>query len=297
MKKNIPPLTQFVSNILGIKNISSRPELTSAIYHFHLPAESDCERKWKAFPQFKGKTRSLDSLSCHASVLRNGHRPHPSHAHADEELLVLLSGEIDVIVKDNKATTGLRRRKLKPFEFMYYPAYYAHTLETTSNEPAVYVMFKWHAQKKNKMPVLTHGHFMPFSENVEIRNTSRLYSYRIFEGATSYCRKLHAHASVLMPGVSYAPHVDDYDVAIIVLDGDVETLNQRAKNYNIIFYAAGTPHGMHNPSQKPARYLVFEFHGYGISSFFRKTVVFLRHIAAYATWKRKIKSLSEKLFQ
>ena len=58
------------------------------------------------------------------------------------------------------------------------------------------------------------------------------------------------------------PHVDNYDVAIVVLEGEVETLGKRVGPYGAIFYAAGIPHSMSNPGQDAAKYIVFEFQGH-----------------------------------
>ena len=87
----------------------------------------------------------------------------------------------------------------------------------------------------------------------------------LLEGSTQYLRKLHCHRTTLQPGCSYAPHVDAYDVAIVVLRSSVETLSQRVGANGVIFYAAGDAHGMKNVGTLPAIYLVFEFHS-GYSS-------------------------------
>jgi hypothetical protein len=50
-------------------------------------------------------------------------------------------------------------------------------------------------------------------------------------------------------------------VAIIVLEGEVESLGKRVRPHSVIFYGAGEPHGMRNPGGSIARYAVFEFHG------------------------------------
>ena len=47
----------------------------------------------------------------------------------------------------------------------------------------------------------------------------------------------------------------------MVLEGEVETLGERVGPHGVIFYPAGEPHGIHNPSESTARYVVFEFHG------------------------------------
>jgi hypothetical protein len=72
---------------------------------------------------------------------------------------------------------------------------------------------------------------------------------------------LHCHVSTLAPGAGYAPHIDAHDAVIVVLEGEVQALGERARPFDLIFCAAGEPHGMHNPGPATARYVVFEFHG------------------------------------
>ena len=54
--------------------------------------------------------------------------------------------------------------------------------------------------------------------------------------------------------------MDNYDVVIIVLEGKIETIDQQAEPYDVIFYSAGEPHGIYNSGTTSSRYLVFEFH-------------------------------------
>ena len=82
----------------------------------------------------------------------------------------------------------------------------------------------------------------------------------LFEAPTGYLGKLHSHVTVLEPGDGYPPHTDAYDVAIVVLAGEVETIGARAEPYDVIYYAAGEAHGMQNVGDVAARYVVFEFH-------------------------------------
>jgi hypothetical protein len=64
----------------------------------------------------------------------------------------------------------------------------------------------------------------------------------------------------LPAGKGYEAHIDPYDVAIILLEGEVETLGTRVSPTGVIFYGAGETHGMWNPGHTIAKYLVFEFH-------------------------------------
>jgi len=62
--------------------------------------------------------------------------------------------------------------------------------------------------------------------------------------------------------MGYEPHGDDYDVSIVILEGEVETLGKRVGPHSVIYYAAREPHGMYNPGEVAAKYIVFEFHGH-----------------------------------
>ena len=48
----------------------------------------------------------------------------------------------------------------------------------------------------------------------------------VLEGETRYLARLHSHCSSLAAGAGYAAHSDDHDLAILVLEGAVETLGE-----------------------------------------------------------------------
>jgi mannose-6-phosphate isomerase-like protein (cupin superfamily) len=239
----------------------SGPQLSSRVYPLHLPLPPDKEKGWKPYPFFNGSTANLRSLSCHTSVLTQGSCPHPPHKHREEELLLLLAGEADLILPDVQTPKGDHRTRLRVGQFVYYPAHFLHTLETVSTNPANYLMFKWYTDETEIDSPLVFGHFKIFDnlENSEVQNGIR--ARVVFEGPTACLRKLHCHVSTLLPGAGYEPHIDAYDVAIIVLEGEVETLGERVAPHSVIFYPAGVPHGMRNPAETIAKYIVFEFHG------------------------------------
>jgi quercetin dioxygenase-like cupin family protein len=200
-------------------------------------------------------------LSCHASVLTQGQCPHPPHAHKEEELLLLLAGEVDLILRDGQTPKENQRKRLKPGQFVYYPAHFAHTLQTVSEDPANYLMFKWYTDPTEADSPLPFVHFNLFDHKDDSEIEDGFRPRLVFEGPTAYVRKLHCHASTLTPGAGYEPHTDAYDVAIVVLEGEVETLGERVGPHSVIFYPAGEPHGMRNPGEAIAKYVVFEFHG------------------------------------
>jgi quercetin dioxygenase-like cupin family protein len=239
----------------------SRRQLTSRIYPLQLPLTPDGEEGWKPYSVFSGSTADLLQLVCHASALAPGQCPHPPSGHDEEELLLLLTGEADLILPAAPAADGSPRRRLRPGQLVYYPAGFPHTLETVGEETANYLIFKWYTGKTQSKSPLAFGQFDPADHFAEPGAGDGFRPRLVFEGATAYLRKLHCHASTLAPQAGYAPHRDAYDVAIVVLEGEVETLGERVGPHGVIFYPAGEPHGMHNPGKTMAKYLVLEFHG------------------------------------
>jgi hypothetical protein len=142
---------------------------------------------------------------------------------------------------------------------------FSHTLISLGPEPAEYLMFKWTARRSRWGRALDHVVFdtRPVTAEGGRAGGSRTNGYHasvLFEGPTKWLRKLHAHLTSLAPGAGYEPHVDAHDVLVLVLDGGVETLQRRLTPFHFAYSPAGEPHGMRNPTGRPARYLVIEFH-------------------------------------
>jgi quercetin dioxygenase-like cupin family protein len=260
------------SDYSGVNRIVARPDadghetlppLDACARPLSLPLAADDASGWKPYPLFKGSTPGIGHFSCHVSALNHGCCPHPPHQHDDEEILMLLNGEVDLLLPDLPSVNGAQRKRLNAGEFVYYPAQFAHTLETVSRQPANYLMFKWrnsdgHGPRRAALPF---GHFK-LSDHANVpAGANGFHCARVLEGTTGWLRTLHGHRSRLAPGAGYDPHSDPYDVALILLEGELESLGQRFGPHSVIFYPAGQPHGLRNPGTIPAVYLVFEFHG------------------------------------
>ena len=245
--------------VMAVDSGSAQPALTSRIHHLHLPLEQD-EVGWKPHRLFSGTTPAVNEMRCHVSVLDPGQQPHPPHRHDDEEILLILDGQCELVLEDVNAPGATVREQVRRGMFAYYPAGFAHTLENTSSAPVTYLMFKWITDGDNEQQLLQAS--VIAIPDAAVDSSARGYAAEpVFDGATRYLRRLQAHVTTMRPAGSYAPHVDSYDVGIAILEGTVETLGERVGRNGVIFYAAGQAHGMHNVSDEPARYVVFEFHG------------------------------------
>ncbi|MDD4939181.1 MAG: cupin domain-containing protein [Candidatus Omnitrophica bacterium] len=246
---------QRLGPVLAARSGSKRG-LSSLVYHLNVPFVPDTQTGWQAYPVFRGKTKKLQKFSCHTSVLTNGSCPHPPHAHLEEEVLLMLSGEAEIILPE--LDPGKRTMLLKRGEFVYYPGNFPHTIRTVSQVPANYLMFKW-SNEKGQRPVLKFGRFDISENRASLQKELSFRTQTKFDAPTAFLRRLHCHISTLAPGASYERHCDTYDVAVVLFEGNVETLGKLASPDSVIFYGAGELHGMRNPSDITARYAVFEF--------------------------------------
>lgn len=266
--------------------LDSSPLLSTRIHTLDLPLEEDTGSGWKPYPIFRGSTRHLTNLGCHVSVLSPGKTPHPPHEHVEEELLIMLSGEVDLLIVNTTPSQTEKRHRLQPGSFVYYPAHQRHTIHNPGPQNATYLMFKWRSEQADSDSTIetTIVPFLARGPSSSEPGKNGYLARRVLDGSTRHLRKLHCHVTTLQPGSGYPPHVDAYDVAILTFRGTVETLGRQVGPNSVIFYAGGEPHGMKNVGTSPAVYLVFEFHGNNSHLLGKKHPLFQR-------WLLRTKSL------
>ena len=235
------------------------PAESTWIHPLRLPLAQDSSKGWKAHHIFRGPTPLVDGMECHVSVLGPGHSPHPPHIHPEEEILIVLDGDGEIVLADGPDGSNARIERLRRGSFAYYPSGQHHTIRNASPSPVTYLMFKWLAGASRASARL--GTSIVHSADVRTPDASRAFrTTPLVEGATGYLELLHAHLSIVQPSGGYDPHMDAHDVALIVLEGKVETLGQVVEPHAVAYCAAGSIHGLRNVGDTAARYLVFEFH-------------------------------------
>ncbi len=235
------------------------PMLSTVVQALDLPLEEELGGGWKPYQLFGGVTPILSHMNCHTSVLSSGHCPHPPHAHHEEELLIILDGEAELIIADSNSWDGARVERVAKGAFAYYPAFQHHTIRNSSGQPLTYLMFKWHGQGARSSANAIGCGIFRYPDDVA-GDVSGWLVETVMEGPTGWLSQLHCRKSWLEVGAGYEPHVDAYDVAIIMLSGRIETLGRTVERHGVIYYAAGERHGIRSVGTEPARYLVFEFH-------------------------------------
>lgn len=243
------------------KHRKPRGFMSTAITHLDLPLSEDAKTGWAAYPLARGRTLCTDDMAFHVSVLSPGVTPHMPHSHAEEELLVMLSGEADLVRVPDDILPGEQRHRLRAGSMVYYPAFYTHTIHNTGTGSATYLMFKWRAPIASGPETRAAVYQFDYKDmSVDNVHEKPFQTRPVFGFPTRHLGRLTAHVTLLQPGAGYAAHRDRYDVAIIVLKGTVETLGEEIRPLGVVYYSAGELHDMRNPGDEPAYYLVFEFH-------------------------------------
>lgn len=267
-----PPCLLVRGNVRsGVNRITLPPLLPGAdetvrleggVHEVSFPRDEAGTGGWRSVPAFRGVTASLADLSCHASEIEPGFYPHLPHQHPEEEILLVLSGELELFLPDLGDRPVDTRRRLQPGELAYFPAGFWHTLTAVGSGRARYLMVKWFSNPAGDGPPLSHGVFRASSSSDAGPVHPGGFRYgALFEGPTSWLARLQCHVTVLEPSAGYPPHVDDHDIIMVVLEGAVETRGRRVESPGVIFHPGGEPHGMKNPGSVAARYVVIELDG------------------------------------
>lgn len=215
---------------------------------------------WKLIKLFDRPIASFEQFSCHVSSLTPNFTPHPINSHFEEEIIIPIYGELQIYTSDSQNFQSHYTHILQPGSFVYHSPQQFHTLRCVDHEPAYYLVIKW---RRAYSQMLNHQGMVYFNagrrerEYIEVSNGFRISSV---EALSNFTRdRLRAHVSELEPGGGYQIHRDDYDIAAVLLEGELEIYNLSFKAPVFYFFARNTLHGFTNPGKTTARYLVFEF--------------------------------------
>jgi XRE family transcriptional regulator, regulator of sulfur utilization len=97
------------------------------------PTETGSVRKF-----FQAPTATLDELECHVTTLNPGIASHPAHKHANEELVIIREGTVEVLVNGELKRVG-------PGSVVFNAANVMHSLRNVGDTPAVYHVISWYS--------------------------------------------------------------------------------------------------------------------------------------------------------
>lgn len=239
---------------------ASGDDRNSWIRPIMLPTDQANPGAWKIDDRCQGRFGGFDDLSVHVSTLSPGVVPHPLHQHLEEELKIVLSGEIASLWRDDSLEIVRESTALSRGSCIYNRSGESHTIRGDSAIPSTYLVVRWKRKGKKNTP---------HSQESFIFDRNRIDMHASVQVADGFSilplqdlprhGNLRGHLTFLQPGAGYTPHADPYDLLIVLLEGAVETLNQRVQAPALVFCASHVMHGVRNAGETAASYLVFEY--------------------------------------
>lgn len=233
------------------------------LYQTGLPAFDINEgHGWRRSVLYRSSTRNMDWIGIHVSRLEPDAAPHSVETHQEEELVVVLDGELQLSLYDSSASSSADRTELlRPGDMVFHPSRQHHGQMSKGSEAAIYATFKWRAPDRTVDPP-AQGSLSSVWRGSATRSTGEgLHRSAVFDMTTRWLGNLHCHRSFLPPGVGYKPHADRHDVALVVLEGEFQSSEMSFGPGSVLFHPAGLRHGLHNASSEACLYYAVEFHG------------------------------------
>lgn len=207
-------------------------------------------------------TATLAEFECHVSTLNPEKASHPPHTHAQEELIILREGTLDVHQDGHDTRVG-------PGSVFFFAANHPHAVQNHGDTPAKYFVFNFStaetARLKGQPAAPTPAGHLGSSvfewRDLAVKPTPTGERRDLFDRPTATLVNFECHVTTLQPGVApHPPHRHHDEEIVLVKDGELEvTLNgrtERAGPGSIVFISADDEHGWRNTGATPATYYV-----------------------------------------
>jgi quercetin dioxygenase-like cupin family protein len=109
--------------------------LTSAVFDWNAMKAEPTEAG-EVRHVFRTATATLDELECHITTLKAGAKSHPPHVHANEEILIVREGNVEVFYKNAWHPAG-------PGSVIFLTGTDPHGLRNAGTTPATYHVLAW----------------------------------------------------------------------------------------------------------------------------------------------------------
>ena len=209
---------------------------------------------WSITPLLRDYPGFMGTLSLYHATLPPGRMPHEIHAHREEEIEVLLSGELDVITPEQTTRIG-------PGSFFYHPPGQAHTIRSVGEAAATLFLLRWSCPEQ-ALPDAALSSFLfdaarlpPWPSLPHMQRQEVCAGLPLANGG-----RLEVHAATSPAHAGCKLHTDPYDVMIVLLEGRVVCLGHDTTAPAAIYYPAGVVHGHAATSDLAMRALHLQFY-------------------------------------
>lgn len=201
-------------------------------------------------------TQTLAVFECHITTLNPGRESHAPHRHAQEELIIVKEGTVEVHLNGQTQVAG-------PGSTLFYASNDAHAVKNVGTTRATYWVINVASTvthtpaEHNQAPTLKSAVF-DFEKLTDV--PTKTGSRRgVLSGTTPTLNKLESHiTTVNARDASHAAHRHPDEEWVIVREGSIEfTINGKSEVAgpgSIAFFASNDLHGMRNVGDTRAMY-------------------------------------------
>lgn len=223
-----------------------------------LPVEQKATRERRAI--LAGSTTHLAYLEIHATTLYPGQKPHPAHAHEeDEELLIIRSGQVEVEIEGERKVLGPGSvAVMMPGDF--------HGFHNVGQDTASYYVMRYRskAPRDTERGKQAGGSFMVDWNEIEYRTHAKGGRRNMFDRPTTMCEDFEMHVTHLNPGIqSHPPHTHEVEEIILMISGNIEMHidgeTPKAETGDLVFLDSQIPHAPTNIGEGQCMYFAFQW--------------------------------------
>lgn len=203
-------------------------------------------------------TPTFSVFECHITTLNPGKASHDPHRHAQEELILVKEGTLEVHLNGKTQNAG-------PGSVFFYASNDAHAVRNVGATRATYWVINLATPvthtpaAHHKSPTLPSRVF-DWSK-LAVQTTKTGERRQVLKGSTPTMESLECHVTTVNVGeASHAAHRHPDDEIIIVREGTMDVAingqTQRASAGSVILFASNDLHGMRNAGDTKLSYFV-----------------------------------------
>lgn len=218
------------------------------------PVEGRVAEGWAVTPLVRDYPGVMGRLTVYASTLEPGVVPHEIHHHPEEEIELLLRGELELITPDGTVRLG-------PGSFHFQPSGAPHTIRSVGTEPALFLVMKWLAADAGESGelsgrVVVDGSGLgPWEARPGIQRQQLAGPLTLANGT-----QLFVYAAHWPEQTGYRVHTDPFDVLIALAEGRLAGFGHDSKAPAAIYYPVGAAHGVRPVDDGPSLAFYFQFY-------------------------------------
>ncbi len=225
--------------------------------------------RWETAPSVKnthsqqrvlleGATPAFSHLKVHATTVPPGQTPHPGHAHADEELIIVKAGELTVTIAGKTETLGAGSIALiLPDD--------EHSFANQGGRPVTYYVMRYQESRPIAERSVKAGQsFVKHWANLEYKQNEKGGRRNVFDQKTTQAERFEMHITTLNTGLmSHPPHTHKAAEILLLIEGQAEeSIDGKwipARVGDIIFLQSEVPHAIRNTGKGACTYFAFQF--------------------------------------